>query len=304
MIQESKAKRPYFSHDLDTRGDKKIKRMLLYYRKQVKSMQKDELEALASLAPYAIFWAVVEYAHRNGLNPDSIEIIADELRINEKFVKSIIEDFEFFKLEGDEYISDRIMRNLEEQEEKSKRSQTAAKYKWALSNLKKVYNEIFGENPILSDKEKPIYVKHDSNIENFRKKLPDILYTLKCLKFENNKDFKPSINWLLAENHLETLINGGYGKLKNWSEYKARMKALEKERQEEDNRSLEEDGLFCSIETISGKSQALNFIKNYYLTHAFVVARNQAKVNPDIRKLMQKFDITDKEVIENVKTDP
>lgn len=298
MILTSKAKHPYFSHDLDVRGDKKIKKMLLDYRKKVKSMSREELECLAAISPYAIFWAVVEYAHRNGLNPESVEIIADELRLGENFVKSVIEDFGFFRFENDEYISDRILRNLEEQEEKSKRSQTAAKFKWALSNLKKVYNEIFGENPILSEKEKPIYFKHDTTIPDFRKKLPDILLTLKFLKFDNNKDFKPSINWLLADNHLETLMNGGYGKLKSWSEYKTRLKAAETEKLQLETQRFDSLDLKSKIETISGKAAALEFIADYYASRTFIEARNKAKVVPDLRRLMEKFDITDREVIE------
>ena len=98
MIQSSKAKRPYFSHNIDARGDKKIKNYFCIFRKKVKSMSREELESLASISPYSIFWAVVEYAHRNGLNSEAIEIIADELRICEDFVKSVVEDFDFFQV--------------------------------------------------------------------------------------------------------------------------------------------------------------------------------------------------------------
>lgn len=288
MTNKSNAKRPYFSHDLDARGDEKIKALLLYYRKAAKQMSREELESLAPLGTLGILWSIVEYAHRNGLNTDSIEILSDELRISEDLIKSIIEDFDFFRKEGNEYISDRIIRNLLEQKEKSKKNQVASNYRWALSNLEKVYKEIFDEKPMLTDSEKSIYVKHDLNISDFRKKLPDILYTVKHLRFENNKNFKPSINWLLASNHLETLLNGGYGQIKSWGEHKAKVKAAERaEKQKEAEEQIAKDVIINS-ETIVNKIDAIDYLVRSSKSLDFM--------EPDKKTLMKKFDITKKEL--------
>ena len=49
-------------------------------------------------------------------------------------------------------------------------------------------------------------------------------------------------------------MNGGYGKLKSWSEYKARLKAAEAEKLQLETQRFDSLDLKSKIETISGKS--------------------------------------------------
>ena len=165
-----------------------------------------------------------------------------------------------------------------------------------------MYKEIFNKEPVLSKDEKPVYVEFDQTIPDFRKKLPDILYTLKNLKFKNNPDFDPSINWLLSENHLAKLLNGEYGKLQSWqaekdrlkqqAEYNKRIKASEdvaesKIRQEEE-----------IIANCDSKIKAIDLIVAKSQESGVEIFQNFKKIHPRYKDLMKKFDITVKELKE------
>ena len=69
----------YFSHDYNTRLDKKIKRLISKHGMQ----------------GYGVFWAIIEdlYNNANALQLD-YESIAFDLRIDENLVKSIILDLQ------------------------------------------------------------------------------------------------------------------------------------------------------------------------------------------------------------------
>lgn len=228
MAKVSEITEPYFSHDIATRQDEKILKMLFAFRKRAKELTREELESFVALGSYGLFWSIVEYMHRNPLAVSDSDVIADDLRISEKFVKMVLDEFELFRVENEQYVSDRILKNINKQEEKSSANSKAAKARWVLSKLKSDYMAIYGVAPVLSDKEVGIFLKYSEQIENFKDNLADYLYTVKELKFENNPKFNPSINWLLTENHLPKLVNGEYGKLKSWAKVVADRKEKEK----------------------------------------------------------------------------
>ena len=119
MSKVSEITEPYFSHDIAARGDEKIMKMFYAFRKQVNTIERKELEALAVLGSYGLFWLIVEYMHRNTLYTTDLDVIADEFRVPEKFVKMVLEDFELFKKDKEHYISDRILENLNKMQEKA-----------------------------------------------------------------------------------------------------------------------------------------------------------------------------------------
>ena len=106
----------YFSHDYNTRNDIKIKRL----------MQKHGMEG------YGVFWAIVEdlYNNANAL-PTDYDTIAYEMHVSTDIVKSIINDFDLFVIDGNEFGSSSVERRLNERAEKSKKARHSADKRWS-----------------------------------------------------------------------------------------------------------------------------------------------------------------------------
>ena|GEM_PF-6048969 len=278
MAKVSEITAPYFSHDMYPQKDKSIVMLM------------DEL----GYEGYGLYWRIVEFMHQNELCVGEERLIAGKDYVEK--VKSILNDFDLFRIEDNRYISDRILRNLAEQKEKMESKSKAAKARWGLSSLKKIYIEIFGKAPVLSDEEIETYLKLTDKIEDFKTKLPDILFTVKKLKFENNPNFDPSINWLLANKNLPKLLNGEFGPLLSWEKHKKELeqkkKSAEQKEQSELQQEQENQKLIAQIDSICNKIDAIEFIVNRNSDLNFI--------NPAHKSLMQKFDITKKE-LENYK---
>lgn len=270
MAKVSEITAPYFSHDMYPQKDKSIVMLM------------DEL----GYEGYGLYWRIVEFMHQNELCVGEERLIAGKTYIEK--VKAILNNFNLFRVEEGKYISDRILRNLAEQKEKMESKSKAAKTRWALSNLKKIYIEIFGEAPVMSDDEIEKYFKLANRIEDFKTKLPDILYTTKKLKFGNNPDLDPSINWLLAKTNLNKLLNGEFGPLLSWEKHKRELEEQKKanEQQEQTDRQEKQakETLLAQINSINTKVDAIEFI----------VAQNPHLdfINPLHKPLMQKFELT------------
>lgn len=271
---------PYFSHDMNARSDEKILKMFFDFRKYAISETTETIKHLVPLAAYGIFWSIVEYMHRNTLRVEDVEILADDLRIDVATIKKVLNEYDLFKVVDGYYVSERINKNLNKVEEKSSKSSEAASRRWTLSNLKKVYNNVFETDPILSNKEANIFYDYSQSIPDFKDKLPDILYTLKYLKFENNPKFTPSINWLLKDNHLTTLLNGGWGKLKSWETH---LEYINK-------KGLIKDEVEPIEKIFTSKVDALEYLAEQ------IPDPNSRFIIPNLKNIMNQFDITPKEI--------
>lgn len=265
MVKTSSITEPYFSHDIYPQADKKIVLLI------------DEM----GYEGYGLYWKIVEFMHRNKLNIGEERLVAG--REFQDKVSRILNDFYLFRKEDGEYISDRILRNISKQEEEFEKKSKAANTRWVLGTLKKSYIEIFGKEPVLEDKEIQALMKYVNKIDGFKDKLPDILFTTKLLKFDNNPNFNPCINWLLAENHLGKLLNGEYGKLKSWSKHKEALKKAELTKEHEE---LQERDI--NLDLFDSKIKAIEFIADKNSNLKFI--------NPAHKELMKKFDISIKEL--------
>ena len=80
----------YFSHDYNSRNDEKIKFLI---RKH-------------GITGYGLFWAIIEdlYNNANALRTD-YDCIAHDLKVDCELVKSVIEDFNLFEINGDIFSS-------------------------------------------------------------------------------------------------------------------------------------------------------------------------------------------------------
>lgn len=285
---------PYFSHDVDSRADEKIIKMFFEYRRNKKKFG-DIAEDLLPFAAYGVYWAVVEYMHKNELKVSEVEMLADEFRIDSDFLDSILTKFDLFRVEEDMFINDRILRNINKQEEKSNKNKKCANIRWLFSAYNKSYKDEFGIAPILDDSEKRKLIEYSNKIENFRELLPDILYTLHNIKFDDDINFKPTSNWLLKGNNLAQILNGQWGKLKHKktpSELRAEQKQAEDEEKE-----LSEPGPFEKVaETISNKIDAIDL-----LCQESRLISGRVCVRPSLKELQIRFDITDKEIKERMR---
>jgi len=105
----------YFSHDYTTRTDEKIKRLLRKW----------------GMLGYGVFWAIVEdlYNNANALHTD-YDGIAYDLHTDSDLIKSVINDFDLFIIEGDEFGSKSVERRLIDRNEKSEKARQSAFKRW------------------------------------------------------------------------------------------------------------------------------------------------------------------------------
>ena len=293
MTNASEITRVYFSHDQDARGDDKITEMMFAFRKLAKNLERSELESLIPLASYGIYWAIIEYMHRNSFQDKDVELLADTLRIDTKFLMSILEDFRLFGHLDGEYVSNRVLKNLEKQKEKSAKAKKSAEVRWLLQLYERTYKDIFGIKPILGEDEKSKLINYSNAIENFKDILPDILYTLKDIKFDGNVKYNPRSNWLLSENNLTKVLHGEFGKLKH-KKTKEEIKAEEEAKKAEAESKSKPSAIDIEMNPIINKVDAIEFIakRNY---------QHPQFINPSHKDLMKRFDITTAEITTRMK---
>ncbi len=281
----------YFQHDLNARTDEKIVKMFFEFRKSRNNFTEDEAKKLLPFASYGVYWAVVEYMHKNSLEVADIEMLADELRVDSSFLKSILTEFKLFRQEDGVFINDRIIRNIERQEEKANKNKKSANIRWLLSAYTKAYKDEFGISPVLDDDEKKKLIEYSNKIEDFKTLLPDILYTLHSIKFDNDINYKPTSNWLLKGNNLAQILNGQWGKLK----HKKTPSELRAEKQKEPPKE-EPSEVVQQANSICNKVDALELIAKHSKVY-----QGRLMVLPTLTELKKKFDITDKELKEYLK---
>lgn len=278
-MRDDKIIEPYFSHDISSRQDSAILRLLMKL----------------GWEGYGLFWAIVEYMHKNQFAIEDEPLIAYELRAKQEKIHQIMNDFGLFKKVEGYYISDRILRNLNYVEQKNEDKKQAANVRWLLSTFNKAYLEFFDEEPILSSEEIETLKNYNEKIDDLKGKIRDIIYTLKNLKFDTKSNFKPCANWLLKDNNLARLVNGEFGPLKHKKTQKE-IKEEEKQQQIARNQKKEPSELDSKIMALSTREETLNFIFNYYKDSKITFWGNKAYIIPSLRPVMKRFGITDEEL--------
>ncbi len=291
-MREKKIIQPFIKHDENASQDGKILKLYLAYRKKSKMMTKEELESFISHGVYGIFWRILEFLYSNHLYTNEIEILSDNLRIDTEILKDILDNYELFDIENNEYISRRLLADKKRKEEKAQTAAETANTRWLISAFNKYYRDEFGETPVLDSTEIEKLKNYNKKIPDLREKLRDILYTLYCLNFDTNINFKPCANWLLTKNNLARLMNGEFGKLKHKpteKEIREEQKKLQKEAQEQN--ALSE--IKIAAMEIKTKNSAIDFIKKHSKKTKLGIL-----INPECNELMDKFGITKKNIEE------
>ena len=182
-----KASKPYFSHDIASKSDEKIIRMMFDFRKSKKEFSEYILQELVPHAAYAIYWEIIEYLHENTLKVDELEMLSDVLRVDSEILEKILNNYDLFKIQDGAYISERVLRNLKLQEEKSEKARQSAnkrhkgkktdeaqqetapevEYNEEIAmSIIQIYNEKFKKSQIVSkeNKEKVFKIHTDNNL--------------------------------------------------------------------------------------------------------------------------------------------
>jgi uncharacterized protein YdaU (DUF1376 family) len=134
----------YFSHDYNARNDEKIISLLFQH----------------GYAGYGIYWALIEnlYHNANALRTH-YECIAYELRADCELVKSVINDFDLFEIDGEFFYSKSIERRLNERKEKSIKASISASKRWKTDDNANAMRTHSERNAIKESKVKDIKVK-------------------------------------------------------------------------------------------------------------------------------------------------
>ena len=97
----------YFSHDYNTRSDIKIKKLIVKH----------------GYEGYGIFWALIEDLYQNAnAMPLDYDCIAYDMRTGSDIIRSIINDFDLFEVEGSIFCSISVQRRLAQRNDKSRKA--------------------------------------------------------------------------------------------------------------------------------------------------------------------------------------
>jgi len=159
----------YFSHDYNARNDIKIKRLL----------SKHGYEG------YGIFWAIIEdlYNNTNVLRLD-YETLSFDLRCNIELIKSIINDFDLFVIEGDIFGSSSIEERLQTRNAKSEKARESVLKRW--ERAKNNTNVLPTNNECITEIEKRNTIK-ESKVKKVKEikdiKETEIIYPFDSFEF-------------------------------------------------------------------------------------------------------------------------
>ena len=192
----------YFSHDYKARHDRKLVHLLM----------KKGVEGIG------IFWCIIEMLYEEGgrISTSEYERITFELHASFDTVKSVIEDFKLFKIEGEHFYSVSVIDRLKQRSEKSEKARESIRKRWERGVDTNVIRTNNDGNTIKESKEKErrevkkrtrtVFVEPtipEVHTEFIKKGLTERLALLEANKFWSHFD---SNGWKV----------GGKTKMKSW----------------------------------------------------------------------------------------
>jgi hypothetical protein len=127
----------YFSHDVTARQDEKVKDLIFKH----------------GLLGYGIFWAIVEDLYQNeNVLQTNFERISFELRCDIGVLKSVINDFNLFVFNEDQFGSMSVQKRLDKQQEKSAKAKESINYRWSYERNTNVIRPKTDRNTIKESK--------------------------------------------------------------------------------------------------------------------------------------------------------
>ena len=312
-------KETYFQHDRYARQDAKIKGMLSYFRKESEEKAK---------AAVCVFWWIVEDMHTDDYPVNKLEVFADDYRCSVDFLKSILEDFELFHIENDCYVSNRVLRNLKEQEEKSEKARKSVQKRWdkhkkdtpaegantgspkplneydeeVVLSIIQIYNKKFKKSQIVSNENKArifkIHAENHLTIEDWEKVFSN---AKRGWDIGDKKNVPPNLKKILDE--WDSFASDDYflapdrdalAEKKKEEERQKEIKAREAELADKKHEEERE----TAFQAIHDKITAFEYIVKYCPS---VMAKTLTKTflanNPIIKPLAKQYDFTIDEFI-------
>jgi hypothetical protein len=185
----------YFSHDYKARHDRKLVNLLM----------KKGAEGIG------IFWCIIEMLYEDGgrINTSEYERITFELRSNYDTVKSVIEDFKLFKIDGEHFYSESVLGRLKQRSDKSAKARESISKRWKNSTDTNVIRTYTKRNTIKERKGK--------------ERVIDRTHLFRDSKWFDKPLFSQTLK---AAPHPYNIVNpeSYYEKALNWSDSKSNKK--------------------------------------------------------------------------------
>lgn len=315
-----KASKPYFSHDIAAKTDEKIIRLMFDFRKSKNEISESIIRDLVAHAAYGIYWEIIEYLHENNLKVDEIDMLADELRIDLTILQKILDDFDLFKKADGRYISERVLKNLKLQEEKSEKARrsVANRYNGKKKDAKpeeqetpspefdeqlvmsiiQIYNEKFKVSRIVSKANKElifkVHTENNLNLEIWEKVFSN---AKRGWDINDKKNVKPTLPLILEK--WDSFASDDYFLApdreaiaeKKAEEEKLRQQEEEKRRQETEAERIRQEECYAAI---CDKESALFYLNRYCrMKMPQFLSRNTS-----FKELSQKYNFTVNEAVE------
>ncbi len=185
----------YFSHDYNARMDEKIKHLL----------------SKQGYLGYGIYWAIIEDLYNNTnvlrLNYDSI---AYDLHTSPDIIKSVINDFDLFLIDGDIFGSESVERRIAKRVSISTKARESVNKRW--ENYKKNTIVLPPNNEGNTRKGKERKGKETKGKEKDLNPAAPSSLSPKEIKEIENKEFTECTHFWLKEFHADWHFGGPQGK--------------------------------------------------------------------------------------------
>lgn len=297
-------KETYFQHDRYARRDPKIKEMLTFFRKD------SDTKAQAAVC---LFWWIVEDMHTDDYPVDKLEMFADDYRCDINFLKSILEDFQLFRIENGCYVSDRVLRNLKEQQEKSEKARSKINKRWNKNGAKQhhemteedaefvnqvisKFNKLFNRTQIVS-KENRLKINDITKDNNLTIDLWTKVFknAKRGWDIDDKQNVKPMLLTILDK--WDSFASGDYHlapdreaekKAKEEKEKAEKIKKAQEEKEIEEERQKAQ----AIFDAICDKESAINYINNILKLPDMAI-----RVSKVVKEFGKKYDFTPEDVI-------
>ena len=193
MAKEKENQNRYFPHDIEASSDEKFTVLNFFFRRiKENNLERFIDKTLLPYAAYGLFWKTIEHLHKHTIQVDKLCYLADEWRIDEEFFKLVLEKFNLFEIQDNEYISKRVLKNIEEQKKRKKRYQEMANNRWnneqtnpnqRTEEEKSADNQ--AEKTLRKDGYSQLHYEFSNDIEEFRKLRS--AHQLQALEYYNSK---------------------------------------------------------------------------------------------------------------------
>lgn len=307
-----KVSKPYFSHDISAKLDEKIIRMMYDFRK-------NESEIIAH-AVYGIYWEIIEYLHENSLGVDELDMLADTLRVDRVILERILNNYDLFKVVDGKYISERVLRNLKMQEEKSEKARQSVNRRYrqvknqeevtkdaeefeiqehseeysedVVNSIIDIFNDRFKKEVIVSEENKQrifdIHVKNKLSMDVWEKIFSN---AKRGWDIGDKKNVEPNFKKILDE--WDSFASDDYflAPDREAIQREKELQELKKEEAKQESAKGKEE-FERSRNAVCDKKTAIEHI-NRYFSHS----ENFLKKSPLVKKYMKEYGFTVEEII-------